>query len=181
MPVVKLRPARARRRTSAQRFPARSGRRRPGASSLRRYPGLVLIIAAIVAIGAVEGREWLTADAPSIMIGAPSHITDGDTLRMGAVRIRLQGIDAPEMDTPEGPLARRHLIALVGAGPVSCRDTGQRSYDRIVAVCRTSDGRDIAKAMVEDGWAADWPRYSGGRYALAQARARLERRGMYGG
>jgi len=35
--------------------------------------------------------------------------------------------------------------------------------------------------MVEAGWARDWPRFSGGRYAAAQAAATVRGRGMFGG
>lgn len=30
-------------------------------------------------------------------------ITDGDTIREGALRVRIWGIEAPEMDTRRGP------------------------------------------------------------------------------
>ena len=123
-----------------------------------------------------------TADAqPYDLAGRPTRITDGDTLRLGAQRIRLHGIDAPEMSTPDGEPARRHLARLVGSSPIRCRDTGERSYDRIVAQCWAADGRDLAAAMVEDGWAHDWPRFSGGRYAEAQASAAANHRGLHGG
>jgi hypothetical protein len=70
-------------------------------------------------------------------------------------------------------------IALIGAGPVRCIDEGERSYDRIVAVCYGEDGEDLAAAMVRDGWATDWARYSGGRYAALEADAVRAGRGMH--
>lgn len=111
--------------------------------------------------------------------GRPTRITDGDTLRFGETRVRLHGVDAPEMSTAEGREARRRLKALVGNGEVRCRDTGQRSYERVVAVCYDAGGRDLAAAMVEAGWARDWPRYSGGRYAGHQRRAEASGAGLY--
>lgn len=112
--------------------------------------------------------------------GRPSRITDGDTIRFGETRVRLHGVDAPEMRTEEGREARRRLIALIGDGQVRCRDTGQRSYDRVVAVCFDARGRDLAAAMVQAGWAVDAPRFSGGRYAAYQRRAEAAGAGLFG-
>lgn len=114
-----------------------------------------------------------------VLTGRPSRVTDGDTLRFGDVRVRLHGINAPEMDTADGPRARAALIEAIGSDAVRCEDTGQRSYERIVAVCFDARGRDLAERMVRSGWADDWPRYSGGRYALAGLAAKAEGRGVY--
>lgn len=100
---------------------------------------------------------------------------------MGAVRIRLHGIDAPEMNTANGRAAREHLRSLIGGGEIRCSDTGSRSYDRVVAACFGPDGRDLALAMVEDGWAVDLPRFSGGRYQAAQQFAETRRLGIHHG
>lgn len=110
-----------------------------------------------------------------------ASVTDGDTIRLGRVRVRLHGVNAAEMNTLEGQEARRHLVAVIGRQPVECRPTGQKSYDRIVAICYGGDnGSDLGGRMVQDGWARDWQKYSGGRYVLAEIRARLAGRGMHG-
>lgn len=119
-----------------------------------------------------------TASAESFVCPSPS-ITDGDTLRCGSVRVRLHGIDAPEMDTPAGAPSRDALVAAVGDGPVLCEDTGGRTHGRVVAICRRSDGLDVGEAVIRAGWARDWPRFSGGRYAPAEIEARTARRGMW--
>lgn len=163
-----------------QRNYHRRTRQRPSRPAGAPWPvaWLVLLMIALAAIGLTHESGAPTITAPSLT-GHPARITDGDTLRMGDIRVRLQGIDAPEMSTPEGHLARQHLIGLIGSATIACEDTGQRSYDRVVAVCRTVSGRDLARAMVEDGWAVDWPRFSGGRYALAQVRAQVAGRGIH--
>lgn len=93
--------------------------------------------------------------------------------------MRLHGIDAPEMSTAEGQLARDHLTSLTSNRAITCDDTGQRSYDRIVAICRDADGADLAAEMVRGGWARDLPRFSMGRYASYEVEARLAGRGMH--
>lgn len=119
--------------------------------------------------------------APERISGRPTRIVDGDTFRFGELRVRLAGVDAPEMDTPHGEPARRHLESLVAAGPIRCRDTGGRTHGRIVARCTLADGRDLDAAMVEDGWAVDMPAFTGGRHLWRQLRATLDRRGMHAG
>lgn len=103
---------------------------------------------------------------PSIH-GHPT-VVDGDTLRFGATRVRLWGIDAPESDqtctinqaqVPIGQHATNHLMRLVGASPVSCYETGRDPYDRALAVC-TVNGADINEAMVRDGHAFAYRAYA---------------------
>jgi endonuclease YncB( thermonuclease family) len=114
-------------------------------------------------------------------VGRSTHITDGDTIRFGPTRIRLHGVDAPEMSTPDGEPAKTHLATLIGTspGPLRCEDTGDRTYERIVAQCFTADGRDLSAAMAEDGWATAMLRFSGWTYLPAQIRAVWARRGMW--
>lgn len=128
--------------------------------------------------GATDAVAPGAESTPSL--SGPARVTDGDTIRLEGVRIRLQGIDAPEIATAEGRAARRHLAGVIGAGDVTCTDTGERSYDRVVAVCRTEAGEDLAERMVADGWAVDLPRFSGGRYEPAEQQAREMGRGMHG-
>jgi endonuclease YncB( thermonuclease family) len=125
------------------------------------------------------GASSSVAELGATLSGRATRITDGDTIRIGDTRIRLRGIDAPEMSTPNGEPARRHLANLIGPQPVRCTDTGERSYDRVVAVCYGADGRDLGEAMVEAGWAVDLPRFSGGRYTPHQAEAARLGVGIY--
>jgi endonuclease YncB( thermonuclease family) len=107
-----------------------------------------------------------------------ARVTDGDTLRIGAQAIRLNGIAAPERSEPGGSESTRYLRALVEGRDIACRDTGARTYGRIVATCQLTNGRDIGAAMVEGGHARDCARYSGGRYAGAEQRARASGRDL---
>jgi len=141
---------------------------------------ILLVVVSILAWRFLPG--WFTPPSPApaaeVLEGEPSRIADGDTFTLLGRRVRLQGIDAPEMDTPDGPLARDHMTTLIGSGPVSCTDTGQRSYDRVVAVCHAG-GRELGAAMVEDGWAVEIRRFSGGRYAELEGAAADAARGMH--
>lgn len=88
-------------------------------------------------------------------------VTDGDTLRCGELRIRLAGIDAPEMKghcrkgrkcTPGDPIrAKEYLKELVGDSTI-CQQTGRDRYGRLIARCASNE-RDLSCAMVAAGHA----------------------------
>lgn len=94
-------------------------------------------------------------------------VVDGDTLDVEGDRIRLWGIDAPELGTRDGEAAAaflRSLVGGVGRGELMCETFYFDRYGRRVARCEVSGGDDIACQMVSAGHAVDWPRYSDGYY-----------------
>lgn len=102
--------------------------------------------------------------ALAICLTAALTVTDGDTIRDGNLRVRLWGIDAPELDTRRGPASRAHLRQLIDGKTVACDPRDTDRYGRTVAVCYLPDGRDLACEMVRAGMARDWAKYSGGAY-----------------
>ena len=109
---------------------------------------------------------------------------DGDTLKWGALRIRLYGMDAPEMRQPcdggrwyPGPLARDALVALLARGPVECQPIDHDRYGRTVARC-TAGGVDLGAALVRKGLAWAFVRYSRD-YVDQEARAKADRLGVH--
>ena len=117
-------------------------------------------------------------------IAGDVRIVDGDTIELHGVRVRLEGIDAREAGTACGDAATAALAELVGDGPVVCAPIGVDRYGRLVARCRVGGAAgdvDLATAMVAAGWARDWPAYSGGAYAAAEAEARAAGAGIWGG
>lgn len=139
--------------------------------------GLFLVFAAAaVALAGPRVIGGLREQAPPLptfrpIVGAVSRVVDGDTFWIGREKIRLWGIDAPEAATTDGPAATRYLAAVVADHPLTCRQAGPPSHDRLVARCEDPWGRDIAEIMVGAGWALDWPEFSRGLYRPAQDRA----------
>ncbi|WP_205590165.1 thermonuclease family protein [Agrobacterium tumefaciens] len=78
--------------------------------------------------------------------------------------IRLAGIDAPELDHPYGKQSKWALVKLCKGQTITARIRPELSYDRVVAECFLSDGRDLSAEMVSAGMALDWPKFSGGKY-----------------
>ena len=93
------------------------------------------------------------------------YVVDGDTIRIGKVRLRLAGIDAPELEHPWGKKAKWELVQLCKGQIITAEFEPDMSYDRVVATCFLPDGRDLSAEMVRRGLALDWPKFSGGKYA----------------
>ncbi len=104
--------------------------------------------------------------------GTVSHVRDGDTIEVGPIAIRLQGIAAPEGNEPGGDIATDAMRDLVLGKELRCDLTGDRSHDRVIGVCFLEDGRDIGEVMVFQGNARDCRGFSRGRYADAERHAR---------
>ena len=128
---------------------------------------VVLALAFLILPIALDARaENLT------LTGTVSHVRDGDTIEVGPIAIRLQGIAAPEGNEPGGNIATDAMRDLVLGKDVRCDLTGDRSYDRVIGVCFLEDGRDVGEVMVFQGNARDCYRFSRGRYADAEKHAR---------
>lgn len=96
------------------------------------------------------------------------RVIDGDTLDVGTVRVRLHGIDAFERnqmcDRTRGPwacgtAATRALKASSEGRPLVCRVLDTDRYGRKVSRCESA-GVDVARALVADGLALAYRRYS---------------------
>lgn len=124
--------------------------------------------------------------ATSAAISGTAHVVDGDTLRVGATRVRLSGVDAPELSQRCGSNGRKvecgataaeWLRRRVEGRPITCEQVDTDRYGRPVAICRMR-GEDIGSAIVEAGWATSYRRYSMA-YGGQEARARAARRGIW--
>ena len=75
-------------------------------------------------------------------------------------------------------MATAVLRRLIAGNPVRCQERDRDRYDRIVAVCFNSDGRDIGKAMVRNGWALAYRQFSLD-YVVDEDRAKAARSGIW--
>ncbi len=114
-----------------------------------------------------------------------THVTDGDTLWVQPeaggppVRIRIDGIDAPEICQTGGRSARDALAARVKGRTVEIAVRGEDDYGRTVAGL-VLEGEDMASWMVEQGHAWAYRGKRGGpRYASLQQQAQAARRGVF--
>ena len=105
-----------------------------------------------------------TAQAETWLQGRVTHVRDVDTIVVGDIPIRLNGLDGPELSEPQGKEARTWLVRLLNKSTVKCLLNGETSYDRVIGVCYLFDGTDIGELAVRNGYARDCARFSGGRY-----------------
>jgi micrococcal nuclease len=143
---------------------------------MRPYAGLALLSAFFVA------TTVFPAVAASVgLVEGVATAKDGDDVIVQGIDMRLQGIAAPEDNgrnrQPGGPEATANLQKLVGGRSIACTPDGTKARGRPVVTC-TIGGIDVGLLQVEQGFARDCPRYSKGRYAAAEQRARASGRNL---
>jgi micrococcal nuclease len=118
--------------------------------------------------------------------GVVTRVSDGDTVwvqrldRPGRpLKLRLRGIDAPEICQAGGEASRDALALRVLRREVNVDTAARDDYGRWLSTLAV-DGDDVAASMVADGqaWNSRW-RGAPGPYAREEARARAARRGVF--
>lgn len=143
-----------------------------------------LLLVALIALWAFGGRLF----SGEIIRAEKVVVTDGDTLVLGEVTVRLYGMDAPEyrqtckdrlgFDWPCGKVARQHLATLVASDEVICEARALDQYRRKVASCAAGKVTDLAQAMVKAGFALSPADRGSGVYESEQESARAAKRGI---
>ena len=117
-----------------------------------------------------------------------SHVTvvDGDTIKLGDVKIRFSGIDAPEINqtcvASEGKVAcgkisRDILITKVTNNKISCTDEGKDFYGRVLGECFVN-GESLSRYLVRQGFAFAYRKYSD-KFISDEEYAKSNRLGMW--
>lgn len=146
--------------------------RRPGAETLsgliRRLLGSrllpVLVSALVIAPFGLLPVEPVDLPEPGRLLDcAPPRVLDGDTLEARcpdrSLRLRLWGLDAPEMGQhPWGERSREALSGLVRRASFQAEAMDHDRYGRLVVRVRVA-GEDVGLALVKAGWATVNSRY----------------------
>ncbi|EAH8208312.1 thermonuclease [Campylobacter upsaliensis] len=124
------------------------------------------------------------------LIGKVSRVIDGDTIELLAktskenpynhitkLKIRLYGIDAPELKQAYGKEAKEYLSALVLKQEVGLIIENKDKYERIVGTLFLK-GQDINKEMVKNGYAHAYESFSK-KYLAEQADAKMFKLGLW--
>ena len=132
----------------------------------------------------------------SEIIGVPK-VVDGDTIHIKSYKIRLEGIDAPEMrqkckksylqiiflnfqkDYYCGQISKKKLIQKIGNEPVKCILLGKDRYKRYLGKCLKGK-INLNRWMVRNGYAIAYRKYSK-LYILDENYAKEEKLGMWKG
>lgn len=126
-------------------------RARPG-----RTVALVLAVPALL-IAAGHFRAPAGPTAPMVAVESSAlYAVDGDTLDLHGERIRIEGVDTPEMagacpaEIEAAHAARNHLARLIALGPITVQRLGQDRYGRTLARVFWR-GDDVARLMIAQG------------------------------
>ncbi|MBE0472825.1 thermonuclease family protein [Rhodoferax sp.] len=135
-----------------------------------------LIVFCLLLPASVQATVWT---------GVVSRVSDGDTLWLRPAdgsaprKVRLLGLDAPELCQAGGAAARDALHKLVAGKAVQVTVNFQDSYGRDLGRLRV-DERDVGAALVSAGhaWSSRWHN-SRGPYAVQEAAARAASLGLF--
>jgi micrococcal nuclease len=122
----------------------------------------------------------LSAGITGTVIG----VHDGDTLRLrtdnATIKVRLFGIDAPELGQPFSRASREKLSALTFGKTVSLVTHGKDAFRRQLADVILEDGTNVNHEMVRAGMAYYFRKYAHSKALESmENEARRERRGVW--
>lgn len=142
-----------------------------------------IFVVSLLLGGVAIGVAWLGKGLQEDYSGKV-YVIDGDTVILDQEKIRLEGIDAPEIgqictrdgvDYQCGELSKAHLRKLIAGGEFHCLAWQRDKYDRLLGECFAGN-ENINQKMVADGWALSF-----GGYFREEKQARQRNNGMWKG
>jgi micrococcal nuclease len=144
---------------------------------------------AVIAIFLIAIQAYIKpANALNSWQGIVTHVTDGDTLRVRPIgsdhtseslRIRIEGIDAPESCQLYGRQSMAALKKLIGTKQVTIQSKRFDDYGRDVAKI-TLNNTDVGAWMVKNGHAWSYHyRFSAGPYRVEEEAAVRAKLGLF--
>lgn len=138
--------------------------------------GWRLLLLAAAALPLCVAQDWT---------GRVVRVSDGDTLEVlrgrEKVRIRLHGIDCPELGQPFGQRARQRTGDLAMGKTVTVRPVENDRFGRVVAEILLPGGASLNRRLVEEGLAWWFRQYARRdvELRLLEEKARDARRGLW--
>lgn len=150
---------------------------------------VALALVGTLVIGLSSAPRIEAARSEPEPLSGPARVLDGDTIEIGGVRVRLEGIDAPEHGQSCGRVgggswncgsaAANALEKMIGNQSVDCTPSGLDKYGRTLGLCRAGSV-DLNAEMVRKGFAWAFVKYST-LYVSAEAEARAASAGVWQG
>nr|DAK77713.1 MAG TPA: nuclease-like protein [Caudoviricetes sp.] len=108
-------------------------------------------------------------------------ISDGDTITIlqdkQQIKVRLFGIDAPELKQPYGKKSKQFLANLIAGEVVEVNENGKDRYKRTIGTIYLN-GADINAQMVANGYAWAYRKFSK-KYTPQESKAKSQKLGLW--
>jgi endonuclease YncB( thermonuclease family) len=143
----------------------------------------MLVLASLLIAAGAPGRVGAARVTPGFT-GKVVGVYDGDTFTIlhegKAKKVRVNGIDCPEMGQPFGKNAKQYASGLIFGRVVTVSVFGRDRYGRTIGDAALADGRILSKEMVRAGMAWQYWQYSKDKdLAALEAEARSSKRGLW--
>ena len=142
--------------------PARSNGDRPPDEPGARRLLAALLVPALALLAGFQVAPARAGEATPAIVSGPATVIDGSTIEIGGRRLRLYGIDAPDLDQTCsdgherdyscGRAAAKALAVRIGGESVTCEPRATGAEGTLTALCRR-EGDDLAAWMVANGYA----------------------------
>lgn len=113
--------------------------------------------------------------------GKVVSIHDGDTITIlqdkQQIKVRLFGIDAPELKQPYGKKSKQFLANLIAGEVVEVDENGKDRYKRMIGTIYLN-GADINAQMVANGYAWAYRKFSK-KYTAQESKAKKQKLGLW--
>lgn len=120
-----------------------------------------------------------------VLSGKVVKIADGDTFTLlvnnhDQVKVRLDGIDAPEKKQAFGNKAKQFLSSMIRGVPVTVKVLKKDRYGRSIGKVSTAKVKDVNLEMIKAGYAWHYKEYNKEKsYASAEINARKRKLGLW--
>lgn len=126
---------------------------------------LIILSFLILSCQSKSGKRNFSTVETNDNIGQVVKIIDGDTYDLlinsnATVRVRMEGIDAPEKGMPFYKVSKNYLGELCFRKNVRIVKTNTDKFGRSVAKTYLEDGREVGEEMIKAGMAWHFKKYS---------------------
>lgn len=131
-----------------------------------------------------QRRNFVSQDNRFIT-GKIIHVLDGDTYDIliagnKTVRVRMEGIDAPEKGMPFCNVAKKYLRDLCIQKTVKLKQTGTDQHGRTLGFTYLDDGRELSHEMLKAGLAWHYKKYNSDKDLVdLEIKAQNEKKGLW--
>jgi len=148
------------------------------------FIGIIFVIILALLVHAFDGKGK-NDGGDELVSGKVTRVLDGDTYDLllsdnTTIRIRMDGIDAPETGMPYSRVATDLLKELTQDQIVRVSLSNKDQYGRVVSYSWLSDGRELSREMIRAGLAWHYKQYNSDKeLAALEIEAQEAKRGLW--